>query len=97
MATKLSKLADSEVAAKLAELRGWQRAGDTITKEFVLDGFTEATQFIGKLAAPANAMDHHPDVQLYKYRRVKVLLTTHSVGGLTENDFELASRINALC
>ena len=41
-------------------------------------------------------MDHHPDVQLHKYKRVKILLTTHSEGGLTQNDFDLAAKIDAL-
>ena len=96
MSTTLQKLSEPEIVKKLAALPGWQRAGDVITKEFVLAGFAEATQFIAKLAGPANAMDHHPDVQLYRYKRVKILLTTHSAGGLTENDFELAGKIDAL-
>jgi 4a-hydroxytetrahydrobiopterin dehydratase len=91
-----AKLTDAEIVQKLAQVTGWRHEGDSITKEFVLAGFTEATQFIGKLAAPANAMDHHPDVQLYRYKRVKVILTTHSAGGLTHNDFELAAKIDAL-
>ena len=89
-------MTDAEITQKLAGLNGWQRDGNTITKEFVLAGFTEATEFIAKLAAPANAMDHHPDVQLYRYKRVKISLTTHSAGGLTEKDFELAAKIDTL-
>ncbi len=96
MATTLLKLSDGEIAQKLSALTGWQREGNTITKEFVLTGFTEATQFIAKLAEPANAMDHHPDVQLYRYKRVKISLTTHSAGGLTQNDFTLAGTIDSL-
>jgi 4a-hydroxytetrahydrobiopterin dehydratase len=96
MATMAPKLSETQIAQKLAALSGWQREGDVITKEFVLAGFTEATQFIAKLARPANAMDHHPDVQLYRYKRVRIVLTTHSAGGLTQNDFELAAKIDAL-
>ncbi len=92
----MAKLTDAEIARRLSALSGWQREGDAITKEFVFGGFTEATQFIAKLAGPANAMDHHPDVQLYRYKRVKVWLTTHNAGGLTQNDFDLAARIDAL-
>jgi 4a-hydroxytetrahydrobiopterin dehydratase len=87
---------EAEIQQKLAELPGWQHEGNAITKEFVCAGFTEATQFISKLAMPANAMDHHPDLQLYRYRRVKLLLTTHSAGGLTQNDFELAAKVDDL-
>lgn len=96
MATTLPKLSEGEIAQQLAGLKGWRREGDAITKEFVLAGFTEATEFIAKLVAPANALDHHPDVQLYRYKRVKILLTTHSAGGLTQNDFDLAAKIDAL-
>lgn len=96
MATALQKLSDAEIENRLSALSGWRREGDAIVKEFVFGGFTEATQFIAKLAAPANAMDHHPDVQLYRYKRVKVILTTHSAGGLTQNDFDLAAKIDAL-
>ena len=92
----MGKLTETEIAQKLAALPGWQRDGDAITKEFVLTGFAEATQFIAKLAAPADAMDHHPDVQLYRYKRVKISLTTHSAGGLTQNDFDLAAKIDGL-
>ena len=93
MATTLS---DAEIAQKLAELKGWQREGNAITKEFVRAGFTDATQFIAKIAPIADAMDHHPDVQIYRYKRVKIILTTHSAGGITQNDFDLAAKIDAL-
>jgi 4a-hydroxytetrahydrobiopterin dehydratase len=96
MATTLPKLSESEIATKLASLSGWQREGNTITKEFVFPGFSEATQFIASLAGPANAMDHHPDIQLYRFKRVKILLMTHSAGGLTQNDFDLAGTIDGL-
>lgn len=94
--TLLPKLGEAEIANQLARVNGWQRSGQTITKEFVFAGFTEATQFIAKLAPVANAMDHHPDLQLYRYKRVNVSLMTHSAGGLTQNDFDLAARIDAL-
>src|SRR5512135_85946 len=96
MSTTLPKLSEAELAPKLTALAGWQREGNAITKEFVFPGFTEATQFIARLAGPANAMDHHPDVQLYRYKRVKIFLTTHSAGGLTQNDFDLAGKIDGL-
>jgi 4a-hydroxytetrahydrobiopterin dehydratase len=96
MATTLSKLSDAEIAQKLAALKGWQREGDAIVKEFVLGGFTDAAHFIAKIAPVADAMDHHPDLQLYRYKRVKVILSTHSAGGITQNDFDLAAKIDAL-
>ena len=96
MATAPAKLSEGEIAQRLAASKGWRREGEAITREFVLAGFTEAAQFIAKIAPIANAMDHHPDVQLYRYKRVKIILTTHSAGGLTQNDFDLAARIDAL-
>ncbi len=97
MATQLPKLTENEIATRLAALgNGWQREGKMIVKEYVFTGFTEATQFIAKLPGPANAMDHHPDVQLHKYKRVRILLWTHSRDGLTQNDFDLAAQIDAL-
>ncbi|HUI07257.1 MAG TPA: 4a-hydroxytetrahydrobiopterin dehydratase [Verrucomicrobiae bacterium] len=96
MATAPAKLSEAETARRLAALRGWRREGDAIAKEFVLAGFTEAAQFIAKIAPAADAMDHHPDVQLYRYKRVKIILTTHSAGGITQNDFDLAARIDGL-
>ena len=90
------RLSDVDIQHKLSELHGWQRENNAIIKEFVLGGFTEATQFITKIAPPANAMDHHPDIQLYRYKRVKIILTTHSAGGITQNDFDLAAKIDAL-
>jgi 4a-hydroxytetrahydrobiopterin dehydratase len=96
MSTTLPRLNEAEITSKLKALAGWQREGDTITKEFILPDFSATTQFIAKLAGPANAMDHHPDVQLYRYKRVKIILTTHSAGGLTQNDFDLAGKIDGL-
>lgn len=96
MSTTLPKLSDAQIDEKLRSLTGWKREGATISKEFTLPGFTEATQFIAAMAEPANAMDHHPDIQLYRYKRVKVSLSTHSLGALTENDFALAGKIDAL-
>jgi 4a-hydroxytetrahydrobiopterin dehydratase len=96
MATTVPRLSEAEIQQKLAALKGWQREGKTIAKEFVLGGFTEAAEFISRMAPIANAMDHHPDVQLYQYKRVKVILWTHSADGLTQNDFDLAAKIDAL-
>jgi 4a-hydroxytetrahydrobiopterin dehydratase len=93
---KVAKLSKSGIARRLAKLKGWRHAGSGITKEFVLNSFTGAARFISKIAPIANAMDHHPDLELYRYKRVKITLTTHSAGGLTKNDFDLAAKIDEL-
>ena len=93
---KAAKLSKKQIEGQLAKLTGWKRKGDAITKEFVLTSFTGAARFITRIAPIANKMDHHPDLELYRYKRVKIILTTHDVGGLTRKDFILAAKIDAL-
>ncbi len=93
---ELVKLSEKQIAQRLANLKGWRRKRNAITKEFVLNSFTGATRFLSKIAPIANAMNHHPDVELYKYKRVKIFLTTHDAGGITRNDFDLATKIDKL-
>jgi 4a-hydroxytetrahydrobiopterin dehydratase len=88
-------LSDSEIEARLAELSGWVRAGETIEKEFERGGFVGSVEFAGRLVEPAEAMNHHPDLNI-SWSTVKVSISTHSEGGLTANDFELAAKIDAL-
>ena len=93
---KPTKLSKRKIEQGLAKLSGWKRDRATLTKEFTLSSFTGAARFITKIAPIANRMDHHPDLQLYRYKRVKILLTTHDIGGITQKDFELAAKIDAL-
>lgn len=90
---KRTRLTDDEIAAGLAKLPGWTREGDTLRRTFAFSGFPEAVAFIQRLIAPAEAMDHHPDVDL-RYNKVTVALSTHSAGGITALDLELAGRIS---
>ena len=78
-------LSDDQIDRALASLPGWTREGNAIRKTFVFAGFPEAVAFVGRLVAPAEAADHHPDLTI-NYRRVTVAYTTHSAGGLTEKD-----------
>jgi 4a-hydroxytetrahydrobiopterin dehydratase len=94
--TKPAKLSKHDITHRLGKLNGWRHKGNAITKEFTLSSFTGATRFIAKIAPIANAMDHHPDVQLYRYKRVKIVLTTHDAGGITRKDFDLATKIDKL-
>ena len=93
---KPAKLSPKQIAQRLVKLTGWQRRGNAITKEFVLSSFTGAARFILRIAPIANAMDHHPDIELYRYKRVKIFLTTHDAGGITRNDFVLAAKFDRL-
>lgn len=91
----MALLSDTEVEAKLAELSGWERAGEAIVKEFERGDFVGSVKFVASLVEPAEAMNHHPDLEI-SWATVKVSLSTHSEGGLTAGDFELAAKIDAL-
>ena len=91
----MAPLDDQEIEARLAELDGWKRAGDAIEKKFDRDDFVGSVEFVKALVEPAEEMNHHPDVAI-SWSEVTVTITTHSEGGLTENDFELAKRVDAL-
>ena len=91
----MALLSDSEVEAKLAELTGWQRAGDAIVKEFERGDFVGSVEFVASLVEPAEQMNHHPDLEI-SWATVEVTISTHSEGGLTAADFELAAKIDAL-
>jgi 4a-hydroxytetrahydrobiopterin dehydratase len=91
----MALLNDSEIEAKLAELSGWRREGDAIAKEFERGDFVGSVDFVSSLVAPAEAINHHPDLEI-SWATVAVTISTHSEGGLTAADFELAARIDAL-
>jgi 4a-hydroxytetrahydrobiopterin dehydratase len=88
-------LSDDEIEAKLGELEGWERDGDAIAKTFKRDDFVGSVEFVRKLVEPAEDMGHHPDLSI-SWDEVRVSITTHSEGGLTGNDFELARRIDSI-
>jgi 4a-hydroxytetrahydrobiopterin dehydratase len=93
---KPTKLSQQKIKQGLTKLNGWKRERNVLTKEFTLSSFTGAAKFITKIAPVANRMDHHPDLQLYRYKRVKIMLTTHDAGGITQKDFDLAAKIDTL-
>ena len=86
---------ESEIQSKLGQLKGWTRNGDVIERTFRFAAFMEGIEFVNRLARAAEEADHHPDIDI-RYTRVKLGLTTHSVGGLTELDFDLASQADRL-
>ena len=89
----MAALSDDEVKAKLSELDGWELAGDAIEKQFQFEDFTGSVEFVNRITPVANEMNHHPDLAI-SWNKVTVTLSTHSEGGLTDNDFELARRID---
>ena len=91
----MTLLDDVEINEALAGLDGWARAGDAIEREFELKDFVGSVEFVNLLMPVAEDMNHHPDLEI-SWNKVKVTISTHSEGGLTTNDFELAGRIDAL-
>lgn len=91
----MALLSDEEIEAKLAELDGWERRGDAIAKAFDRGDFVGSVGFVNSLVDPAEEMGHHPDLEI-SWSTVTVTISTHSEGGLTANDFELAAKIDAL-
>jgi 4a-hydroxytetrahydrobiopterin dehydratase len=88
-------LSEAEVEEKLAGLSGWARSGEAIAKSFKCGDFVGSVKFVSSLVAPAEGMNHHPDLEI-SWDTVTVTISTHSEGGLTAADFELAAKIDAL-
>ena len=91
----MALLGDNEIEAKLTALDGWERRGDAIAKAFDRGDFVGSVGFVDSLVAPAEEMGHHPDLEI-SWSTVTVTISTHSEGGLTAADFELATKIDAL-
>lgn len=88
-------LSDEEITSRLADLEGWERDGDAIRRELRTADFVGSVDLLNRITPIAEEMGHHPDVAI-SWNRVTVSLSTHSEGGLTGNDFELAGRIDWL-
>lgn len=78
--------------AKLMDLDGWSAHGDAIAKDFKFADFDGAMHFVNQVAALARHRNHHPDIDI-RYDTVTLVLSTHSAGGVTEQDVELAKLI----
>jgi 4a-hydroxytetrahydrobiopterin dehydratase len=91
----MAKLAEQDITASLQQAQGWARKGDAIVKEYEFGKFQDGIRFVDRVAEAADAADHHPDIDI-RYTRVTMSLSTHSAGGLTRKDFELAKQIDQL-
>jgi 4a-hydroxytetrahydrobiopterin dehydratase len=92
----MSVLSDEDVQARLAELgEGWEKYGNALRREFKFDDFSGAVDFVNRLTPVANEMNHHPDLFI-TWGLVRVSLISHSEHGITEKDFELAKKLDAL-
>ena len=93
----MEPLTDPEIDTALAALRpAWRREGDEIVAELECADFVAAIAMVDRIAVAAEHADHHPDILIHAYRRLRITLTTHSAGGLTQRDFALARTIDTL-
>ena len=91
----MATLSEDDIATALRDLPGWEQGGGQIAKEYRLDGFPAAVAFVVRLSYAAEAANHHPDLDI-RYDKVRVALSTHSEGGVTAKDIELARTIEGL-
>ena len=85
-----------ELDRKLADLQGWNYKDKHIGKLFELSNFKEALNFVNKIGDAAEDMNHHPDILIHSWNKVKITVCTHSEGGVTEKDFILAHKIEKI-
>ncbi len=90
----MAKLNETAIAQRLKVLPQWAREGDAIRKTFTFGKFADGIRFVDRVAVAADAMDHHPDIDI-RYTKITTTLSTHSAGGLTAKDFDLAAKIDA--
>ena len=95
MSPRIEKLTESALEGALPGLAGWAIDRGKLFREFVFDDFNQAFGFMTRVALVAESMDHHPDWSNV-YNKVRVHLTTHEAGGLTQRDLDLAARMDAL-
>ncbi|GAA5055837.1 4a-hydroxytetrahydrobiopterin dehydratase [Thermocatellispora tengchongensis] len=88
-------LDDTEISARLAELPEWRLSGREIRRTVAARDFPTAIRIVNDVAARAEELDHHPDIDI-RWRTLHFALTTHSAGGLTEADFALAADIDRI-
>jgi 4a-hydroxytetrahydrobiopterin dehydratase len=91
----MALLSDEEIDGRLQGISGWERDGEAIRKDFKNEDFKGSVSFVNRVMPVAEAMNHHPDLAV-SWDTVTVTISTHSEGGLTANDFDLAARVDAL-
>ncbi len=96
--TTEDRLSDQQIQEFLRNLAGWSynSTNASIERTFIRKNFLDAVALIQQIAPIAERQDHHPDILLSGYKNVKVMLSTHSAGGVTQNDFDLARAIDQL-
>ncbi len=92
----MAVLSEAEIDERVAGAGEWRRQDSTIVRELVVADFASAIVLVNRVAELAEAANHHPDILVHGWNKVRLTLSTHSAGGLTEADFALAREIDAL-
>ncbi len=85
-----------EVEKRLRNIESWRSTGDSLQKEYKFKDFRQAIEFINKVAEIAEGEKHHPDILLHDWNNIRITLSTHALGGISEKDFSLASKIDRI-
>jgi 4a-hydroxytetrahydrobiopterin dehydratase len=91
----MSKLSEAEILERLPKAKDWERHGDMLVRTWQFPSFRRAIEFVNLVAALIEKSDHHPDL-IVRFRTVRIEMSTHDVGGLSELDFALIAEINEI-
>ena len=91
----MAELTPEQIKAALPAVKDWKKQSVSITRTYQFKDFVAAMEFVNKMAKVAEAANHHPDIDI-RWNKVTLVLATHSEGGLTQKDFDLAKQIDAL-
>jgi 4a-hydroxytetrahydrobiopterin dehydratase len=91
----MARLSEQQIEQRLSG-GDWRREGESIVREWELSDFAEAMAFVNRVADAAEESNHHPDIHVHGWNKVRLELSTHSEGGLTAGDFDMAARIEEL-
>ena len=89
----MNKLNKVQIDSSLSGFPGWTFENESISKQFQFKDFIEALSFVNVVGMESEKMDHHPDILMFEWNKVKITISTHSAGGVTEKDFSLAQKI----
>ena len=89
-------LSTNEINNRLDVIRDWKFVNNSLEKDYTLKSFVDGLAFIIKVGIEAEKLDHHPNVLLHNWNKVRITISTHSKGGVTEKDFELAKQIDQI-
>jgi 4a-hydroxytetrahydrobiopterin dehydratase len=91
----MNPMSEAQTEAALKAVPEWSQVGDTIQRTYQFGDFVKAMAFVNRVAAAAEARQHHPDI-LVRYNKVTLTLSTHDAGGITQKDFDLAKAVDAM-